>query len=178
MRSRSTASVLALGLAFALYRVPRLAAAETSDGPGPRRASLPAEAEPKVQPPTTNARTGEVALLDVGAGFFAVTYGATALAGTLLWGLHSKTGSGSTSVSDSNRWSPLLVPVVGPLISIGTVPQLRTSDGIELMLLLAACQGGGLALAIAGGIEAHGRRSRAVPSVAVGPGGGSLRWTF
>jgi hypothetical protein len=177
MRSRSAAFRLALALAS----VPRPAAAETSQLAGPRRDSSPAAAETQVPAPAPNKSSDNHGMFDVGAAWFAITYGGTALAGTLLWGLHAGTGSGSTAASDSNRWSPLLVPVVGPLVTLGTVPNMRTGDSVELALLLAACQAGGLALFIAGGVEARKAGStalRAAPSIAVGPGAGNLRWSF
>jgi hypothetical protein len=177
MRSRSAAGPLALALAV----VPRLALAETSQLPGPRRDSSPAATETQAPAPAPNKSADNHGMFDAGAAFFAISYGGTALAGVLLWGLHARTGSGSTAAGDSSRYSPLLVPIVGPLVTMGTVPNMRTGDSVELALLLTACQAGGLALFIAGGVEARkagSTASTAAPSVAVGPGGGTLRWTF
>jgi hypothetical protein len=172
---------LPLGLALAFASSPSPAAAETSQLPGPRRDGVPAATETQAPAPAPNKSSDNHGMFDAGAAWFAITYGGTALGGALLWGLHAGTGSGSTAVNDSNRWSPLLVPVVGPLISMGTVPNMRTGDHVELALLLTACQAGGVALFAAGAVEARKAGStalRAAPSIAVGPAGGNLRWSF
>jgi hypothetical protein len=176
---------LVVPLSFAIAGVTLPVAAETptpsgasSALPGPRRVPAPSAIQ---DVPAPDATTDDQRVLHVGAGFFAIAYGGTALAGALLWGLHAGTGSGSGSAGDSTRWSPLLVPVVGPLISMGTVPTMRSGDGAELALLLAATQGGALALFIGGAMQASSPRRAAFrpgPTVAIGPGGGSLRWSF
>jgi hypothetical protein len=80
------------------------------------------------------------------------------------------------------RFLPLLVPVGGPFITIGTADS--KGSGTALLMLDGLAQVGGVVLFIVGLstdqalLVRNDVRTGLVPAVDVGPGSGSLRWSF
>ncbi|MEM6990237.1 MAG: hypothetical protein AAF721_07065 [Myxococcota bacterium] len=123
-------------------------------GFGPAAAATPpgeAEAAAKAEATSTRHRAENLAL--VGAGVFASAYGITTLV-----------AAGRMDRADSQAefasYTPLVIPVVGPIVGIARTPRARLRFGFAMSTLT---QGLGLGLMVSGAAVSIGQARRGIP---------------
>jgi hypothetical protein len=168
--------------------------APPSYGAPPRYLAIPIQivALPRTLPYRENQPPPLGYSMDTRANRGMIIAGSTTLASA--WGLSAIVGGIILSEGgrDSGGYGPLLVPVIGPFITLGTADDVSFDRNGEealalLTLLNGVTQATGLALLI-GGIAADQKywlrndipraASLRAPEVVIGPGGGALRFRF
>lgn len=112
-------------------------------------------------------------LVITGLSLFALAYGISLGASTIILSVDSR---------DGESYAPLLIPVVGPFITMATD---EGSEAMATMTLNGITQSAGMLLLVAGILAKEKVLERieppvasATPEVLVGPGSASVRWRF